>query len=513
MTAKTVLHNSAEAESHIRKWFQIESQSENVNISGPLIHLDNCVLYGVGNANMSVSKSLFNIHDINVEGITHRKATLDNPYICDVLYDITFRNSVIHGAFFQYIHFHGSVRFDGCEMDTCNFFKVKADKGVYFNDSIIENSIDFNQCEFADSFSLHKCSINNAIQPGLALCDFQGECDFSYMIVKKANLDNTKIRHYFLIRECSFKNGLSLKKSRIDMDFTIAGGNIHNLNLSETHGVNKTRIVFLVLDGINMIDCQNGMKYFKNIEFNNVIFDGDIHIQHYFFENFEIAFCKISNGNRFHVCNCHFDIFKCVSSSIYGRMDLSDCQINRTFELDETSVNGDFILLGSNYIPQITNRYTAMLLKKESQKNANTPDYLKFRSIEMKLLYKELWKKPFKNVSDIVALTFNKFANNFGNSWVYGILFIVATSVLFFHLINYWGTDEQIFTYGCVDGYEGVLCSYLNVLNVFSIVNMPAFQQDMNLNIWGVILLYLAKIIISYGLFQTGMAFRKYNRK
>ena len=228
MTAKTILRNSREAQSQIEKCYQTERRPEIKMISGPIICLDDCVLYEVGEER--TGKCLFDIHSLNVDGITHRTATLDNPYICDVLYDITFRNSVIHGAFFHYVHFHGSVSFIGCEIDTCSFFKVKADKGVYFNDSKIDSSIDFDQCIFADSFSLHNCSVNNAIQPNFSLCDFRGDCDFSNLIVKKAELNSQSIKHYFLIRDCSFKNGFSLKRAQIDMVFTIAGGNIRNLD-------------------------------------------------------------------------------------------------------------------------------------------------------------------------------------------------------------------------------------------------------------------------------------------
>ena len=511
MTAKTILRNSREAQSHIEKCYQTERRPEIKMISGPIICLDDCVLYEVGEER--TGKCLFDIHSLNVDGITHRTATLDNPYICDVLYDITFRNSVIPGAFFHYVHFHGSVNFVGCKIGTCSFFKVKADKDVYFNDSTIDSNIYFDQCVFSDSFSLYNCSVNNAIQPNFSFCEFHGNCDFSYLNVKKDNPNNESLEYYFLIKDCSFKSDFSLKKARIDMDLTIDGGNVHNLNLSEVHGVNKIKLVSLELDGINMIDCQNGMQFIKSIVFNNVTLNGDIHIQNYYFGDIEIAYSKISSGNRFHICNSHFDIFKCVSSSIYGRMDLSDCIINESFDLDETGVNGEFILLGNNCLPRIKNRYTAMLLKKESQKNANTPDYLKFHSIEMGLLYRELLKRPFKNFFDIIALTFNKLANNFGTSWSYGILFVIATSVLCFHLINYWGTNTPFFTYDGANNYQDVLKNYLNVLNVFAIVNMPKYQQDMDLNIWGIIMLYIAKIIISYGLFQTGMAFRKYNRK
>lgn len=508
MTEKTKIYNSVGAGLHIRKCYETERRPEIEQISGPVIHLDNCILYEYAGEDSKIN--LFDIHSIRVDGITHRTATADNPYICDVLYDITFRNSVIYGAVFKYVHFHGSVSFDNCEIHTCSFFKVKADKGVYFNNAKIFNNIDFEQCVFLDKFSLYKCTVN-ATHPYIGNCEFYGECYLSYLTVKKLKLENERIKHDFQINECLFKNGLSLRKSVIDMNLIIAGRSVHNLELSEMSGPGLIEINSLTLTGANIIHYQKKEHYVKEIKFYNVILNGDLYIDKCCLDGFNITYSKIRDGNILHISNSRFDIFECISSFICGRIDLSDCLINQSFRLDETSVNGDFILLGSNSIPQIKDRYTAMLLKKESQKTANIPDFLKFRSIEMNLLYREMWKKPFKNSSDLFALTFNKLSNNFGISWTYGLVFTFISSILLFHLINYIGAEEPMFAYGSFDGYQVVIDKYLDVFNVFSIINIR--HGDLNLNIWGTILLYITKIIISYGIFQTGMAFRKYNRK
>ena len=130
------------------------------------------------------------------------------------------------------------------------------------------------------------------------------------------------------------------------------------------------------------------------------------------------------------------------------------------------------------------------------------------------MMYREKCKSLRHNFFDVIALTFNKFSNNFGVSWFCGLVFTLVVSILFFHLINYFGTTEPFFEYGFTfNGFEDVLMKYMDTLNIFKIINVSEHHSDLHLNVVGIILLYFAKILISYGLFQTGMAFRKYNRK
>ena len=512
MEEKKRIHNSKEAEELIVNRYITHQRKEIEQISGPSIRLDNCVLNEIVEGN--TKDALFDIHSINVEGISHRTATLDNPYLCDVYNDIIFNNSIINGAFFHYVHFHGSVHFCDCEIGTCSFFKVKADKGVYFNNTKFTSNVSFEQCVFEDVLSLHECIIENALETIINLCKVKGECDLSRLSIKKAKLNNEKYNYRFLISKNTFKGGLSLKKANIDMNVVIAGGEISSLDLSEVNCIHPIKIVFLTLTGINMIDCpKEKMRYIKEIEFNNLILNGDIHIQNYQIGMLQMAFCKIGTGNRLHICNSHFDSLECISSTIFGRIDISECIINESFKLDESSITGEFMLLGNNDFPKLQDRHTALLLKREAQKSGNIANYLKFHSIDMNMLYREKSKHIWRNFFDLIALTFNKFSNNFGVSWVCGIIFTIVTSVFFFHLINYLGTTEQMFTYGSFDGFDVVFKKFLNVFNVFNIVNIPQNQEDMHLSVSGIVLLYFAKLFISYGLFQTGMAFRKYNRK
>ncbi len=501
------LHSAEDTVCHILEQYDKHKNSEIERITGREIHLDNCSWVEGNNDYLEL------IYKLNVDGIEHHQGSLDTPYLCDVLYPITFSNSHLPGAFFHYVHFHGPVRFQNCEIGTCSFYKAKFDSYVYFDETTFKGNVNFEQCIFEDSLSLRDITILNALQPSFNNCVVNGNFDLTHIKIEKAKM-NQDYSFSFSLRNSSFNGGLSLKKAHVDMDIYIVGCKVKDLDLSDITYHHKMTIAFVTLNGISMIDSQNHLSHIKEIELNNCIIEGDLHIQNYDFLQFEMAFCKIEAGNRMHILKSTFMTYKCLSSTIFGRLDMSDCIVKDEFTFDETSVSGEILLLGENEFPDLKDKYTAMLLKKESRKSANISDYLHFHSIEMNMMYREKCKSLRHNFFDVIALTFNKFSNNFGVSWFYGLTFTLVVSILFFHLINYFGTTEPIFEYGFTFcGFEDVLMKYMDTLNIFKIVNVSEHHSDLHLNVVGVILLYFAKILISYGLFQTGMAFRKYNRK
>lgn len=109
--------------------------------------------------------------------------------------------------------------------------------------------------------------------------------------------------------------------------------------------------------------------------------------------------------------------------------------------------------------------------------------------------------------SERFTLFLYKYSNNFNRSWLRGIVFTSLTALIFFFLINYFGTTEQIFV---VDwefyGFGEVFTNYLRILDIFGLVE---YKNDISLNPLGHFLYYIAKIFIAYGSWQTVYAFYK----
>lgn len=107
-------------------------------------------------------------------------------------------------------------------------------------------------------------------------------------------------------------------------------------------------------------------------------------------------------------------------------------------------------------------------------------------------------------------LWLNKYSNDFNRSWTRGIMFTLLATLIFYFVINYWGTDTQYFIIDFkFKNFGKVLEGYLSLLDIF---NLSDVAQPMQLTILGKIILFIAKIVIAYGSWQTIYAFYKYKR-
>lgn len=109
--------------------------------------------------------------------------------------------------------------------------------------------------------------------------------------------------------------------------------------------------------------------------------------------------------------------------------------------------------------------------------------------------------------SERFTLFLYKYSNNFNRSWLRGIVFTSLTALIFFFLINYFGTTEQIFVIDWqFNGFGEVFTNYLKLLDIFGLVE---YKNEISLNPLGHFLYFIAKIFIAYGSWQTVYAFYK----
>ena len=109
-----------------------------------------------------------------------------------------------------------------------------------------------------------------------------------------------------------------------------------------------------------------------------------------------------------------------------------------------------------------------------------------------------------------LLLWLNKYSNDVNRSWTRGIIFTLLSTLVFYFIINYLGSNPQYFVIDFrFQNFDKVLEGYLSLLDIFNISNVA---QPMQLTIWGKILLFIAKILIAYGSWQTIYAFYKFKR-
>ena len=126
--------------------------------------------------------------------------------------------------------------------------------------------------------------------------------------------------------------------------------------------------------------------------------------------------------------------------------------------------------------------------------------------------------KSLEKVREYTLLYLNRISNSFGMSWGQGVLFTCVTAWIFFVFINTWGMKSSpLFVWGWdrLDSFGDVWKYYLNM---FYLLDFKEKFKDIltgesiKLNPFGETLFFVSKIFVSYGIYQTISAFRKYGK-
>ncbi len=131
--------------------------------------------------------------------------------------------------------------------------------------------------------------------------------------------------------------------------------------------------------------------------------------------------------------------------------------------------------------------------------------------------------KSLEKVREYTLLYLNRISNSFGMSWGQGVLFTCVTAWLFFALINTWGVKSTpLFVWGW-NGSESFGEVWKYYLHMFYLIDFKDKFNDIikdgiikhegiKLNALGDTLFFVSKIFVSYGIYQTISAFRKYGK-
>jgi uncharacterized protein YjbI with pentapeptide repeats len=132
--------------------------------------------------------------------------------------------------------------------------------------------------------------------------------------------------------------------------------------------------------------------------------------------------------------------------------------------------------------------------------------------------------KPFEKIREFTLLYLNRISNSFGMSWGRGVFFTCVTACAFFILINTVGIKSTplskstpLFVWGW-NGWDGFGDVWKYYLNMFCLLDFKEKFKDLltgksiELNAFGETLFFVSKIFVSYGIYQTISAFRKYGK-
>ncbi|MGL4452876.1 MAG: hypothetical protein ACRCTZ_17065, partial [Sarcina sp.] len=267
----------------------------------------------------------------------------------------------------------------------------------------------------------------------------------------------------------------------------------------------------------------NGFKDDSLININN---SSSVSFNHIFLEPAGyLIIRKIQNGSfNFDYANVlgqivmqelDIDSLQMHNASIIGSLIVQGIKV-KELDLKNTSLIGKLVFNPSDTLNIfdsniIKNRETAYLLKKGKQEEGDSISASHFKRKELQLYLKDCTSYfNLSKLKECIVLFFNKISNDFGQSWIRGIIFTMSFAYMFYLLINFYGLEKPIFRFTwSLEGFGTAWKEYLKILNV---LNFNDKLDNFKFTALGETLFFVSKIFVSYGIYQTVSAFRKFGK-
>lgn len=424
----------------------------------------------------------------------------------DIISTNIFSSIIFKGGNYDWIsltgEFNDSILFNEDISITDLFFeastfnnRIDFKNGSYENIYIQRNN--FKGMLWISDFDIIKQDVNELKIKSLTLHSNNFEKDVNVDLSKSISLD---------ISDNSFTKSLNFKSSKL---------NYNENNRITLSGINNGNII---LDGIYSsldISCINfGTISIKN---SRLIF---LIIQD-FQNNGKLSFFNISDS-----------VYLVIEDSKLGDTEFLNTDLNQFKEVVIANSNISNIILQKYFFnvrsfnkdknigfgienkkenySNLKNVYNQ--LKKSALNKGDVDSASRYQSLEYNNLYKD------KRIgADKILLLFNHLSNKNGYSWRRGIIFTFIVSMIFFCGYVYLNEKDNYFfsvkyinqtTINEFKEYD-FWSKYIKFFTSFPKLSLDELKKDTwVINLW----IWLARIFISYGIYQTIAAFRKYGK-
>lgn len=171
-------------------------------------------------------------------------------------------------------------------------------------------------------------------------------------------------------------------------------------------------------------------------------------------------------------------------------------------------------------IPHKNKRETFRILKKELQNQGNAIEALNMAAKEKDAYSEQLssdqkqkigsWRRRFQNQ---IILFLSKWSNSHGESWSKGVLFTLIIGLFFFYL-SFINTEKYLFSLSFDESsWNGFKEGFNYYFEFILPTHSPQYLNDLEpeglFKMWD----FLGRVFVSIGIYQTIVAFRKYNWK
>lgn len=398
---------------------------------------------------------------------------------------ISFKAGVYDSVFFEG-DFKKRILFSGN-------FEIK---NLYLDSAVFQNRIDFEYGIF------EHVSFYRSLFKGLILIN-----DVNYLENKPREL----IIKSLTFHSCNFEKDVTVHIRKIQR-FDTSNCTYHEILNVNNFAVQQIDLVMISLTGINkgtiIIEKTYADISLFGINLGNIFFK-DLDVSTFYLSEFQnigsLSFLNVKSG--------HFFV---IQDSISGNLNFLNSDINVFREIIIANSNID----GANF-----NRYPAKILSFSKFPNTGYGIEKKYlRTHNLKNVYNQLKKTArlkgdvdsanrfeslehrqlllSKKISfDSILLFLNLLSNNNGRSWFQGIIFTLLIGLLFFTFyLKTIGINFEMDN--CYQDYILFMTSFPKL----SLVNYYNDSWETQLIIW------LSRIFISYGIYQTIAAFRKYGK-
>ncbi|GGG46579.1 hypothetical protein [Bizionia arctica] len=395
---------------------------------------------------------------------------------------------------------YDSIHFEGIFNNHINFEKKIITEYLFFESSTFNSRIDFQE-GFFQYIRFSRSNFNGLIYLN----------GYNY-------LDNKT-------RELEIKD-LSIHSSVFDKDMSVNLSNIKYLNFSNnnfkqlfhfnsyTDTTKNEDMIMVRISGVNQGNIVLERAYLdidiRDINFGNIFFK-EANIS-------SLVLSEFHNIGSVFFTNILSGLHLIIQDSIVGNLNFinSDINIFEEIVIADSKLNGISLkkypntILSSSSNPKVgygikdkskrkenlKNVYTQ--LKEVARTNGDFDNANKYKSLE----HIELLKSK-KFSADSILLFLNWISNNNGRSWLRGVLFTIIVSVIFC-VLYFFTLNIESHQY---PNYKEL------ILFITSFPKLELEKFEIQNKSWEIsLVIWLARIFISYGIYQTITAFRKYGR-
>lgn len=408
-----------------------------------------------------------------------------------------FSNIIFKGGEYEYIYF------DGIFSNSISFDKKIKNEYLFFESSVFKSRIDFNEGEFK-YINLYRSSFHGLVM-------FNG---FNYLdkLEKDISIQNLTIHSSY------FEKDVRVSVLKI-ISFDLSNNNFKQIFNLNNHNSNQDKLEYSLAKRLSLSGSNQG-----NIIIENIFADlnvSDINFGNIYFKNIDLHTLYI---NQFHnkgnvsFTNINSGVHLVIQDSIVGNFNLLNEDLNMFSEIVIANSNLKGINISiypkkirsfssnpkvgygindkSKNNQNLKNVYNQ--LKQVAKSNGDIDPMNKYKSLELGKLIKT------KKISfDSILLLLNWISNNNGQSWFRGVLFTLIIAFLFFLL--------YLKNLGIPINLNEHYKDYISFISSFPKLQLEKFSQLNKL--WNVsLIIWLSRIFISYGIYQTVSAFRKYGK-